>query len=816
MLTLEDSIKQYTPAVRLTSVIGRPTLSLVRTSTFTGMTLCGLGAAVALYLPIGPLAPYAGQFLGGAAIFASFWLEQMLIFSYHNSYYFRGLNSLIGLSEEEVSGATYDVAAAVLKYSHDVAKAFCASSFGSQTLLRSGIPAEAVDAYLRGTRQIITPAMIILPEGELFSLIGLGKYLLAHDQEFRSLITKAGVTEDIFLGALRWVVGSYHQEKRRMRWWSKDNLSRTKGIGREWAYGTAYLLEKFSRDIRTSAVFSTLGADSSFATEKVHEIESALIRAKDSNVLVVGEAGVGTIDLVMEVAKRIQTGQSLDAISGRQMVVLDTNRLFAVTKDKQALELTLLRMFDEAIIAGNIIIVIENLSTFIREAQAMGVFIPELLDEYLALPYLQIIATDTPGAYHTFLDPLGALTRRFAEVLIESPDLSATTRVLQDIALRHEIKYQTLFTYAALHAITTAADRYIVEGVMPNKAIELLVDVASQAQQANAGIITEDFVFQVVSDKTGVPAGPIQDTERDLLLHLEDRLHQQVIGQQNALNAIARTMRRARAGIQAADKPIGSFLFLGPTGVGKTETAKALAKIFFGSEDKMQRLDMSEYSGEDALPRLIGNGEDPGTLPTMLREHPYCVLLLDEFEKASRPVHDIFLQVLDEGRFTDARGMKVNARNTIIIATSNAGSQLILRTIEQRKELAHLAQEIIDHIVREGVYRPELINRFDSTIIFEPLTIGEQTDVASLMLGSLYERVKEKGYDLSVSRDLLDVLVEKGYNPEFGARPMQRVLQDVVEEKIAQKIIAGAVKKGDKIPLTRADFTDAELAVQGT
>jgi ATP-dependent Clp protease ATP-binding subunit ClpC len=813
MITLDDSSKDYAPAIRLTAVFSRSTLSLLRTLGFAGVVLCSAAAAGTWYFMH---SEYTSLLLGAAAFFAAFWLEQMLIFSYHNSYYFRGLNSLIGLDEEDITGATYDVAAATLKHKDDVTVAFCLSNFGSQALLRSGLTAETVGSFLQGPRQRIPASQVVLPEGEIFSLIGLGKYLLAHDTTFKEMFVKAGISEDIFLGALRWVVGSYLQEKRQQRWWSKDNLSRTTGLGREWSYGVAYRLEKFSRDIRTSAVFSTLGADSSFAIEKVREIESALIRAKDSNVLVVGEAGVGTMDLVMEVAKRMQLGQSLDAIAGRQMIVLDTNRLFAVHKDKQALELTILQMFDEAFVAGNIIIVIENLSTFIREAQSMGVFIPELLDEYLALPQLQIIATDTPGAYHTYLEPLGAFTRRFAEVLIESPDLSATTRVLQDIALRHEIKYQTIFTYAALQAITTAADRYIVEGVMPNKAIELLVDVASRAQQKNLSIITDDFVYETVSEKTGVPAGPIQDTERDLLLHLEDRLHQQVIGQQRALTAIARAMRRARAGIQAADKPIGSFLFLGPTGVGKTETAKALAKIFFGGEEKMRRLDMSEYSGEEALLKLIGDGEHAGTLPTMLREHPYCVLLLDEFEKASRSVHDLFLQVLDEGFFTDTRGTKVNARNTIIIATSNAGSQLILRTIEQRKELAHLTQEIIDHIVREGIYRPELINRFDSAIVFEPLTLGEQTEVASLMLGGLYSRVKDRGYLLSVQKDLLDVLVEKGYSPEFGARPMQRVLQDVVEEKVAQKIIAGAVKKGDTIELSLADFTAEELAVQGT
>jgi ATP-dependent Clp protease ATP-binding subunit ClpC len=270
-------------------------------------------------------------------------------------------------------------------------------------------------------------------------------------------------------------------------------------------------------------------------------------------------------------------------------------------------------------------------------------------------------------------------------------------------------------------------------------------------------------------------------------------------------------MRRARAGIQATDKPLGSFLFLGPTGVGKTETAKTLADVFFGGEDKLQRIDMSEYSGTDALTRLIGDGEQAGSLPTILREHPYCVLLLDEFEKARPEVHDIFLQALDEGIFTDSRGSKVNVRNTIIIATSNAGSQLILNTVQQRSDFAHLSQEIISHIIKTGEFKPELINRFDSTIIFEPLTLEEQTEVASLLLQELRERINDRGYQLEVSHDLLQKLVTIGYDPEFGARPMRRIIQDVIEEKIANQVIAGEVQKGDTLTLGLDDFSEQEL-----
>jgi len=806
MYTLADSLTKFNAPLQLERILSRRTMTSVRTTLFL-LTLGGGTGALALYLvpALGNYALYLPQVLGVTMLAGGLWLEQMLTYGYHNSHYFYGLNSIIGLDEEPVSGATYDTAQAVYAHPHDVTRAFCESRLGSIVLLRAGIDSATAETFLREPRQKIRADAIPLPANDIFTLIGLGRYLLQHDVAFAALFKTHGITEETYLGALRWVVGSYHQYKRRLRWWSRDNLSRTKGIGQELAYGVAYVLERFSRDIRTSAVFSNLTSSSPFAEEKVIEIETNLARAKASNILIIGEAGVGKMDLVLAVNTRMQTGKSLAAIAGKQMIVLDTNRLFAVQRGKQEIELTILQLFDEALGAGNIIIVIENISNFIREAEALGVFVPELLDPYLAHPELNIIATDTPGAYHTYLEPLGAFARRFAEVLIDSPDMSATTRVLQGIAEQHEGRYNTLFSYAALTAITTAADRFIVEGVMPDKAIELLIDIATRAGQNNISFITSDYVYTVVSEKTGVPAGPISDQERDLLLQLSERLHERVIGQQPALDAIARTMRRARAGIQASDKPIGSFLFLGPTGVGKTETAKALAYIFFGGEEHMQRLDMSEFSGVDALERLLGDGTHSGTLPDMLREHPYSVLLLDEFEKAAQPVHDLFLQILDEGMFTDARGMKVNARNTIIIATSNAGSQLILKTIQQRQELSHLTQEIIDHIVKTGVYRPELINRFDNTIIFEPLSKEEQGQVASLMLGGLYKRVAKQGYELVVTKDLLDILVDRGYSPEFGLRPMQRVLQDVVEEAIAQKIISGGVSLGGTITLTAAD-----------
>jgi ATP-dependent Clp protease ATP-binding subunit ClpC len=811
MKTLREAADLYRPAIALEKLLSRKTLSALRALFFSGLLLSIAASAVFTFTE--PFYDLVRSAYGITLLFFALWLEQILIFSYHNSFFFRGLNSIIGLEPALVEIPTYDAAKVALSNPDDITAAFCTSSFGTTVLIRSGITPDIIATYISTPRTKLTTNGIVLPDGKVFTLIELGSYLLSHDPSFKEFLKSQGVLADTYFGALKWVISSYHQEKRALRFWSKDNLSKTTGIGRSWSYGRAYTLERFSRSIQTSAVFSTLTNNAPYAEEKVTEIETALSKAKTANVLIIGEAGVGKIDLVMEVARRIKNGKGLHAISGMQFYVLDTNRLFATHNDKQSLEETLLHLFDEAHYSGNITIIIENISTVMREAEGLGVYLPQLLDEYLSSSELHIIATDTPGGFHTYLEPQGGFVRRFTEILIDAPDTSATTRVLQSIAYQNEVRYNTVFTYNALEAIATSADRYIVEGVMPDKAIQLLVDVATQASRDGVGLIAADYIYEIISNKTGIPAGPVRDQERDLLLHLEEKLHSQVIGQERALDAVARTMRRARVGIQSSDKPIGSFLFLGPTGVGKTETAKALANIFFGGETTLQRIDMSEYSGPESLTRLIGTRDKSGVLPDMLKEHPYCVLLLDEFEKGNRTVHDLFLQILDEGTFTDGRGNKINARNTIVIATSNAGSALIMKTVEQRKELAQLTQEIISGIIRDGIFRPELINRFDSTIIFEPLTIGQQSNVASLMLNNLTQRVEERGYTLSIAPDLLQLLVQKGYSPEFGARPMQRVIQDVIEEKIAQKIIAGEVAKGDTITLTTADFSEKELAV---
>ncbi len=811
MYTIHEDLRRYKSVIALNKILSRRLLKSLGTL-FIILTFLSFFVFIILHLTEFGLTEL---FLGLSLISLSFWLSQVLLFSFLNSFYFYGVNSILGKDEEKSdAGLDFEVAKILLKDEKDITKAFCTSQLGASVLIRAGADLNILGAFLQNERPIINTGMVALGDDKIFDLVTLGKYLFQQDSAFCKMIKEQGITEGTFFGSLNWLHSESWRGKQAERWWSKDNLAKTQGIGREWSYGTAYILQKYSRSISTSSVFSTLTqSNTAFTEEKLKEIEVSLARAKASNVLVIGEAGVGVIDLIMEVDRRMKSGKAMTVVENQSMILLDTNRIFATHREKQDLEVTLLNLFNEAAKAGNIIIVIENLSIFVRTAEAMGTFIPELLDPFLAGNDLHIIATDTPGAYHTFIEPLGSLSRRFAEVLIDEPNLESVTRTLQSVTPKTERMYKTMFTYSALETITETADRYLVEGVMPDKAIELMIDIATRAGHMGVAIVYPNYVYTIVSEKTGIPVGPIDEKEKNILLNLEDRLHERVIGQRDAIDAIARTMRRARAGIQSANKPIGSFLFLGPSGVGKTETAKALAFTFFGDEKKMHRIDMSEFSGQDSLVRMIGDGVGIGVLPKMLKEYPYAVLLLDEFEKGSKSVHDIFLQILDEGFFTDSRGEKINARNTIIIATSNAGSQLILKTMQQRKDLSSLNQEIIDYIIKEGTYRPELLNRFDSTIIFEPLEIDEQSQIAGLMLNKLYKRIQSRGYEIEVSKDLLDILVEKGYDPQFGARPMMRILQDVIEEKIAQKIIRGEAKKGEKVILRKDDFSEVELSL---
>ena len=802
MATLDKELLRWRPVYALERLLSRTALSRLRF--IFGVLTCIfalLSLSTVWYSPM----PYPLLWYGLGLISFGLWLEQVMLYGYHNFWYFAGLNSLIGREEITPSPITYDVAQALHNTPHDITAGFLRHPLGVTIWQRAELTPEAREDFLQQQRTPITADQLSLPVLGTYSLQGLGQDLVKHDTDLKRFLETHGVTAEHWRGAVSWVVKDHVSQKVAQRWWGKDNLLRTNGIGKQWSYGYTNTLNRFLKPVQTSAVFSVFGSLPQFAQAKVDELAQTLLQEKAGNVMIIGAAGVGKTDVVVALEQRIAGNAAPAGLQHKRISVLDTERLLAVHEDATALEQTMMTVLQEARDAGNAVIVIENLSTFIGAAAERGVRIPELLDTYLAHPDIQFIATDTPHGFHRELQPLGALTRRFGQVMIDEPDTQTVVSILQQSCRGVEKQHGVLYTYPALVLIAQGAKRYITDGVPPDSALTLMVEVA-QHGAAQGGVIDRTVVESYLKQKTGIPMGSIDEEERDVLMHLEDTLHHHVIGQDAAIDAIGKTIRRARVGIQSSDRPMGSFLFLGPTGVGKTETAKTLAKVFFGSPEEMVRFDMSEYSAPDALAHLIGSQQEAGALSNALHDHPYCVLLLDEFEKATSSVHDLFLQVLDEGQFTDGRGAHVNARNTIIIATANAGSELIYKTTSQRQTDPTLNQRIIDHIIEAGHFRPELINRFDNTIIFEPLKEGEQQQVADIMLRQLSDRLHEQNYELTLDQEVKAYLLEHGYSEQFGARAMRREIQDTIEAAVADKIIADGLRPGDTIHLTRADI----------
>jgi ATP-dependent Clp protease ATP-binding subunit ClpC len=817
MRTIHDELSLYRPARALDGLMSprvRKLLLALLTFVFlvigflvfayTYLTTNEFPAYLTFDIPNFPISP---TMLGGIAlIFIGPYLTLAGLHAYYRSLYFRGLRVVMHEELTDEGGVTFEVAEALLIAPHDVILGFLTSPFGRLLTLRLGIVEKDVRLYLAAPRPLISAESLPLEHAAFITLERLALFLYDTDKSLSDFLFKHGIPRNLFAGALEWLYRTHLEVKLKERWWSRDNLGKIRGLGQDFTYGVAYNLRRYTRPLISTGMFSFGENQAAYATRIIERIEETLARTKAANVLLISEAGAGEMDMLFEFSKRLRTGTSVGSITGKILVVFDDDRFVATHGTKQEFEFDFLKLMDEVEAAGNIILVIENVADFIRSAESLEVDLDDLLDRFLASPAIQFVMTTDSASFHEYVEPRSAFMKQVEAMHIEAPDLTNTMRVLESAVLRYEYRHKVRFTYPALRRVAECADQYLVEGVMPDRALSLLAEIAARAEASRTVIITQEFVEARVSEKTGVTIGPIKEDERDMLMRLEERLHARVVGQDDAIRAIANTMRRSRAGIQDKTRPIGSFLFLGSTGVGKTETAKALAFVFFGSEERMLRFDMSEYSDESGLGRLIGDSEHPGTLSSSLKEHPYGVLLLDEFEKAAESVHDLFLQVLDEGMFTDGRGYKYNARNSIIIATSNAGSDIIWKMVEEGRRPGEAKDTVIDAIIEGRVLKPELINRFDSVIIFETLNEREQERIAGLLLGELKARIRARGFDLHIDDFLVKMLVRAGYDPKFGARPMRRAIQDVIEKRIAEKVIEGGLRPGDTIALTSEDF----------
>ena len=814
MMSYYSEIRRYIPAIALDRLISRRArsrLSRVLLGILVLLVLCIVGfvardSIIQKALVTSGITGGAHFITGIFFIVLSVYILVLQSIFFYNTRYYRGLNTVYGEVLADGEGMTQEVAAICLKDATDLTRGFLISKYGREIMIRSGVSLSAVDMFLESERSRISPDSLPLKSGVFMTLQDLGDFLLANDALFKSFLFKNGVTPASFMGAGEWVWRVRAVYKQRQRWWSRDRLGTFSGVGHDFTYGFAGNLMRFQRDIMTTSAFSVFLNNTAYANEVIEKIEKTLSRVKSANVVLVGEAGVGEMDILIELGRRMREGHSIASLSAKRLVVFDADLFVATHSAKAEFEGEFLKLMMESERAGNIIVIIENITSFLKSVSALGVNVAELLERFLNSPHIQFVTTVDPRSYHTTFENNRQIMQYFEPISIEIPDISSSVRVLEEESWVHEHRHNLYFTYPAIERIAESAERYIIEGVMPDKAVSLLSEVATKAGYEKREIVDSDFVDSCVSEKTGIPTGQVSVQERDLLVHLEEVLHKRVVGQNRAIEVIASAMRRARSGIQSKEKPIGSFLFLGSTGVGKTETAKALAYTFFGDESKMVRFDMSEFSGDDSIGRLLGTTETAGVLPSALREHPYCVLLLDEFEKSAVPVHDLFLQIFDEGVFTDTRGDKVNARNTIIIATSNAGSDIIWKYVKEGKHSEDEKDSIISALIERRVYKPELLNRFDAIVLFEVLQESEQRTIAEMMLKDLQERIRARGFELVINEALFTVLMKEGYDPEFGARPMRRAIQDLIEERVAFKILEGGLKPGDAIQFEEKDF----------
>ncbi|MBD1918681.1 MULTISPECIES: ATP-dependent Clp protease ATP-binding subunit [Cyanophyceae] len=609
--------------------------------------------------------------------------------------------------------------------------------------------------------------------------------------------------------------------------------------------------------------------------KEIERVIQILGRRTKNNPVLIGEPGVGKTAIAEGLAQRIGNGDVPDILEDRRVVTLDIGLLVAGTKYRGEFEERLKKIMDEIRTAGNVILVIDEVHTLIGAGAAEGAIdAANILKPALARGELQCIGATTLDEYRKHIERDAALERRFQPVMVGEPSVDETIEILHGLRDRYEQHHKLKISDDALEAAAKLSDRYIADRFLPDKAIDLIDEAGSRVRLLNsqlppaakeldrelrqvlkdkdnavrsqdfdkagelrdremeikaeiraiaqnkvnedAGgedmpVVGEEDIAHIVASWTGVPVSKLTESESEKLLHMEDTLHQRLIGQDEAVRAISRAIRRARVGLKNPNRPIASFVFSGPTGVGKTELAKSLAAYFFGSEDSMIRLDMSEFMERHTVSKLIGSPpgyvgyNEGGQLTEAVRRRPYTVVLFDEIEKAHPDVFNMLLQILEDGRLTDAKGRTVDFKNTLLIMTSNIGSKVIEKGggglgFEFEQDQAESQYNRIRSLVNEELkqyFRPEFLNRLDEIIVFRQLTKDEVKEISDILLKEVFGRLTEKNIHLQVTERFKERLVEEGYNPSYGARPLRRAIMRLLEDTLAEEILSGRLGDGD-------------------
>ena len=623
--------------------------------------------------------------------------------------------------------------------------------------------------------------------------------------------------------------------------------------------------------------------------KEIERVIQILSRRTKNNPALIGEPGVGKTAIVEGLAHRIIAGDVPETLEDRRLVALDMGSLVAGTKYRGEFEERVKKVIEEIKTAGNCVLFIDEFHTMVGAGAAEGaVDAANILKPSLARGELQCIGATTLDDYRKYVERDAALERRFQPVVVQEPTVEETLAILRGIKERYEEHHQLKISDEALHSAATLAARYIPDRFLPDKAIDLVDEAASRvrikfhtmpislkeakqlieikrkdkdaalaAQEYDRAaelreqelqiedkirkleqewqaektqdkpLVTAENISEVVSMWTGIPVVQLASDETSRLLNMEEVIHRRIIGQDEAISTISKAIRRARAGLKDPRRPIGNFIFLGPTGVGKTELVRALADFMFGSEETLIRLDMSEFMEKFAVSRLVGappgyvGYEEGGQLTEAVRRKSYCCILLDEIEKAHPDVFNLLLQIFDDGHLTDAKGRRVDFRNSIIVMTSNVGAEMIRKgTVlgftagtDKARTREQTYEKMKDNLLNElkKTFRPEFLNRVDGVVVFHSLTKEQIRQIVDLMLASVTQQLKEKDITLEVTDAAKDFLGEKGYDEVFGARPLRRTIQDMVEDKLSEDLLRGNFQSGDTVTV---DLEEGQIVVR--
>ena len=678
--------------------------------------------------------------------------------------------------------------------------------------LRLGINYDALEEYVKnvqysdeGTKAFVKKALskATSSEHKIVNQYCVAKAFIEMP-EFQSLFTSLKLTNNQI-----YPLFDYYQERsENLRlynaFWLSDHRVRTGGIAKDWAISYTVLLDTVAGEIKPTIAQRNILNPIYNRSKLVDNIVVALSKREGQNILLVGPPGSGKKEIFIHLAEKVLSYQTKTTLDGHQIRILDIQRLLSIAPTIEQLHSALNSLFSEIIRAGNVILFIPEIGLLLNPDQKSGsVDVSNILESYLQDPHIRIVGTVTPEEYQTFIQPNAMLQSRFSSVTIDIPDPASLIKILLDNIPVFENRYNVFYLYKSLLSAIDLSSRYIKDDFSPQREIKLLEDIGASAHASDTSIITENEVTKSVERISKIPI-QLQEGEKDKLANLEEELRKRVISQDQALKQVSDALLRERAGLTTGEKPIGTFLFLGPTGVGKTETAKALADIYFGSKDRFIRLDMSEYSDSNGVMKLLGSDpvNQPGTLTVELKNNPSSVILLDELEKADQKVRSLLLQVLDEGRLTTNFGRTLDFTNTIIIATSNAGSQFIVQKTEAEKSSSNFQKQLVDYLITNNIFPPELLNRFDGVIVYNPLTQNDMNVIVKMQIEKLSAHLeKEKNIKLEINENVIDRLAKEGYDPVFGARALQRVIKEKLETTIAKEIISQSPQPGSVLKI---------------